>query len=357
MRHVVLLLLGAHLVSAGKHSLRYFYTGVSGVSNLPELTVVGLVDDQHFIYFDSNTNRTVPKTEWIKQKVGADYWDEETQTDNAYHQSFKNNIQVAKERFNQTTGVHTFQQMYGCEFDDQTGEINGFQQYGYDGEDFLFLDLKEMRWITPVQQGTLTVQKWNNDRALLERDKHYFNPECIEWLQKYLDYGKSSLKKTVSPQVSLLQKSSSSPVVCHATGFYPSGVTISWMKNGQDHHEDVGLGELLPNEDGTFQKSSELKVTPEEWKNNKFICVVEHQGKTITANEIRTKGDSLPIGIIVGVAVAVAVLLLIGIAVAGYKVYQKKKGFRPVNASDDGSNRSTHSFDSVYSVHSDDQLI
>ncbi len=60
------------------------------------------------------------------------------------------------------------------------------------------------------------------------------------------------------------------------------------MKNGQDHHEDVDLGELLPNEDGTFQRTSELKVTPEEWKKNKFICVVEHQGKTMTADEIRT---------------------------------------------------------------------
>ncbi|XP_052441300.1 H-2 class I histocompatibility antigen, Q9 alpha chain [Carassius gibelio] len=353
---VGLLFVGVHLVCAGTHSLRYFYTGVSGVSNLPELTVVGLVDDQQFIYFDSNTNRTVPKTEWIKQNEGADYWDSETQTDNVYHQNFKINIQVAKERFNKTTGVHTFQQMYGCEFDDQTGETNGFQQFGYDGEDFLYLDLKEMRWISPVQQRIITAQKWNKDTTLLERDKHYFSSECIEWLQKYLEYGKSSLKKTVSPQVSLLQRSSSSQVTCHATGFYPSGETISWMKNGQDHDEDVDLGELLPNEDGTFQRSSELKVTPEELKNNKFICVVEHQGKTITAKEIRTNpGDSLPIGIIIGVVSAV--LLLIVTAVAGYKVYQKRTGFRPVNTSADGSNSSTHSIDSVYSVHSDDQLI
>uniref|UniRef100_A0A8C1P327 MHC class I-like antigen recognition-like domain-containing protein n=1 Tax=Cyprinus carpio TaxID=7962 RepID=A0A8C1P327_CYPCA len=85
------------------HSLRYFYTGVSGVSGLPELTVVGLVDDQQFMYFDSNTKKAVPKTEWMRQSEGADYWDEETQNDNNYHESFKKNIQKAKERFNQTT--------------------------------------------------------------------------------------------------------------------------------------------------------------------------------------------------------------------------------------------------------------
>uniref|UniRef100_A0A8C2E1W4 Ig-like domain-containing protein n=1 Tax=Cyprinus carpio TaxID=7962 RepID=A0A8C2E1W4_CYPCA len=251
------------LKNKGTHSLRYFYTGVSGVSGLPELTVVGLVDDQQFMYFDSNTKKAVPKTEWMRQSEGADYWDEETQNDNNYHKSFKNNIQVAKERFNQTTGVHTVQVMYGCEFDDQTGETDVFHQYGYDGEDFLDLDLKEMRWITPVMQGIPTVQKWNNNGALLEKDKHYFNTVCIEWLQKYVQYEKSSLKKTVSPQVSLLQKSSSSSVKCHATGFFPSGVTISWQKNGQEHHEDVYLGELLPNEDGTFQRTSTIRVSPE----------------------------------------------------------------------------------------------
>ncbi len=81
--------------------------------------------------------------------------------------------------------------------------------------------------------------------------------------------------------MSLLQKSSPSQFLCHATGFYPSGITISWQKNGQDHDEDVDLGELLPNEDGTFQKTSSITVTPEEWKKNEYKCVVEHQDKTI----------------------------------------------------------------------------
>ncbi|XP_050983874.1 DLA class I histocompatibility antigen, A9/A9 alpha chain-like [Labeo rohita] len=133
----------------------------------------------------------------------------------------------------------------------------------------------------------------------------------------------------VSPQVSLLQKSPSSPVTCHATGFYPSGVTITWQKNGQEHHEDVKIRELLPNADGTFQKTSTITVTPDEWKNNKFICVVKHQGKNKTANEIRTNGgDSVSIGIIVGAVVA-AVILLMVIGIAGFKVYQKKKKLGP----------------------------
>nr|AXY65410.1 MHC class I antigen [Ctenopharyngodon idella] len=341
MRSVVLLLLGAHLAYAGTHSLRYFYTAVSRDIDFPEFTAVGLVDDGQFMYFDSNIMKAVPKTEWIRQNVGADYWDIQTQNLIGAHQVFKNNIQIAKERFNQSKGVHTVQQMYGCEWDDETGDANGFDEFGYDGEDFLTLDLKELRYISPVQQALITTQKWNNNKALLEGKKQYRSQICIEWLKKYLKYGKSTLEKTVSPQVSLLQKTPSSPVTCHATGFYPSGVTITWMKNGQEHHEDVDLGELLPNEDGTFQKSSTLRVTPEEWKKNKFSCVVEHQGKTVreTEDEIRTNNDdSISIGIIVGALAAVVLLIVIG--AAGYVVYQKKKGFKPVSASDDGSNSS-----------------
>ncbi|KAK9958007.1 hypothetical protein ABG768_012191 [Culter alburnus] len=320
MRTVVLLLLGVHLANAE-------------VDSFPEYTAVGMVDDIPFVYFDSNIKRMIPKTEWIKENEGADYWNRESQRESAYIPAFKNNIQIAMQRFNQSAGVHTLQLMYGCKLDDQTGAKDALVQFGYDGEDLISLDFKEMRYITPVQQGIPSVQKWNNDKGRMENDKHYFSSECIDWLKKYLDYGKSSLKKTVSPQVSLLQKYPSSPVLCHATGFYPSGVTITWMKNGREHHEDVDLGELLPNEDGTFQKTSSLRVTPDEWKKNQFSCVVEHQGKTKTEDEIRTiGGDSVPIGIIVGALAAVVLLILIG--AAGYAVYKKKQG------SDDGSNSS-----------------
>uniref|UniRef100_A0A671P805 Ig-like domain-containing protein n=1 Tax=Sinocyclocheilus anshuiensis TaxID=1608454 RepID=A0A671P805_9TELE len=315
-----------HCLSTGTHSLKYFFTAVSGDIDFPEFTIVGLVDEEQFIYFDSNMKKVVPKTEWMKQKEGADYWDTQSQLAAGTHQVFRNNIQVAKEKFNHSTGVHTFQLTYGCEWDNQTGATDGFRQEGYDGEDFMSLDLKEMRWISPVQQGFSTQNKWNNNRAYLEGRKHYFSTECIEWLQKYVEYRKSSLEKTVSPQVSLLQKSSSSSVSCHATGFYPSGVTVTWMRNGQEHHTDVDLSETLPNEDRTFQKTSTIRVTPDELKKNQYSCVVKHQGKTIrkilTEKEIRTnRGDSVLSGIIV-----FAVVLLVVIGVAGYIVYQKKRG-------------------------------
>uniref|UniRef100_A0A3P8YVS0 Ig-like domain-containing protein n=1 Tax=Esox lucius TaxID=8010 RepID=A0A3P8YVS0_ESOLU len=329
---VLLILIIGHLhtVSAVTHSLKYFYTGVSGDINFPEFTTVGLVDNVTFIYFDSNTKTAVPKTEWIK-RVGPGYWVSQTKTCINLHQFFKNNIQVAKDRFNQSmsTGVHVFQWMYGCDWDDETGVIQGFDQYGYDGENFISLDLKTLSWIAPKPQAFITKNKWDSDKADNEYLKHYFTLECIEWLKKYLQYEETSQMRTVPPSVSLLQKTPSSPVTCHATGFYPSEVNILWQKDGPFQHEDVETGHTLPNGDGTFQKSVLLTVKPEEWKNNKYQCVVQVSGinkdfiKDLTESEIQTNRDPTSIGHIIGVVVA-GLLVIVAAVIIVVVIWKKK---------------------------------
>ncbi|XP_016101552.1 HLA class I histocompatibility antigen, B-73 alpha chain-like, partial [Sinocyclocheilus grahami] len=199
-----------------------------------------------------------------------------------------------------SSGVHTYQRMYGCDWDNQTRASEGFDQYSYDGEDYVTLDVKELRYITPVQQGIITMLKWNNDRAQLELLRQYYQHECVHWLKHFLTLRKVDLERR-APEVSLLQKDPSSPVVCHATGFYPAAVTITWLRNGQDHDEDVDLGELLPNVDGTFQKSSTLNIRPEESKKNQYVCVVEHEGNTIQKilrkDEIKSNNSENPLGL------------------------------------------------------------
>nr|AIL25833.1 MHC class I antigen [Scatophagus argus] len=334
---VVLLGSGLQGAAAVTHSLKYFYTGSSGVPNFPEFVAVGLVDDVEMVHYDSNTRTTEPKQDWMK-KVTADdpqYLDRNTGNLVGSQQVFKASIENLKPRFNQTGGVHIYQMMCGCEWDDETRSTNGFWQYGYDGEDFITFDLQTLTFIAPKPQAVITKHKWDNEKANTAYRKQYLTQICPEWLKKYVEYGRSSLLTTERPSVSLLQKTPSSPVSCHATGFYPERATLSWRKDGVELHEDVELGEILPNHDGTFQMSAELKlssVTPEDW--SRYTCVFELSG---VKEEIVTKLDKADIRtneeknmtVIIAVVVVVLALVLIAAAAVVFVVRKKKEAKCP----------------------------
>uniref|UniRef100_A0A8C5FTS3 Ig-like domain-containing protein n=1 Tax=Gadus morhua TaxID=8049 RepID=A0A8C5FTS3_GADMO len=158
--------------------------------------------------------------------------------------------------------------MSGCEWDDEDDTTYGHEQYAYDGEDFLAFDLKTLTWVAAVRQAVPSKLRLDQNRAGNQRKKNYLTKECVDLLKKLLAYGKSTLQRTERPRVSLLQRSPSSPVVCHATGFYPDRVVVFWRRDGQELHEQVDPGEVLPNHDGTFQVSVDLDLTAvpqEDW--------------------------------------------------------------------------------------------
>ncbi|XP_030596591.1 H-2 class I histocompatibility antigen, Q9 alpha chain-like isoform X1 [Archocentrus centrarchus] len=325
---MILLLLGVQEAAAVTHSLKYFLTGSSEVPNFPEFVAVGMVDDVQIYHYDSNTEKAEPTQDWMNKVTAEDpqYWERNTAFSLGHQQTFKASIEIAKQRFNQTGGVHTLQLMYGCEWDDETDEVTGYDQYGYDGEDFISLDLKTQTWIAPNQQALITKHKLDRSKADLARIKNYCTQICPEWLKKYVNFGSSSLTRTVLPSVSLLQRSSSSPITCHSTGFYPHRAEMFWKKDGEELHEGVHKGEILSNHDGTFQMSVDLDLSAvgsEDW--DRYSCVFQLSGVNITtklkkAGFRSNEGGSLSVII----AVVAAVVVLAAVAVIGFIIYKKR---------------------------------
>ncbi|KAK5884084.1 hypothetical protein CesoFtcFv8_020347 [Champsocephalus esox] len=272
---------GPRGTSARTHSLTYFDTASSGVTNLPEFVSVGFVDDVEMNHYDSNTKRAEPKQDWMNSITDEEpqYWERNTQNALNAQQVYKADIEILKQCFNQTGGLHIAQRMYGCEWDDETGEVKGYEHYGFDGEDFLILDLETETWIAPRREAVLTKLKWEKNKADMASLKNYLTQICPEYLKKYVNLGRSTLMRTEMPSVSLLQKSPSSPVSCHATGFYPDRAAMFWTRDGEQLHHDVDHGEILPNHDGSFQMSVALNVSSfpaEHW--GKYRCVFQLSG-------------------------------------------------------------------------------
>ncbi|XP_070840842.1 major histocompatibility complex class I-related gene protein-like [Chaetodon trifascialis] len=346
MKAVHVLLLFCQVASAVRHHLKYFLSASSGLQTFPEFVAFSMVDDIQGGYCDSSKERPELKQAWIKKLIQdyphlLEWYGQECVR---YQHIYRANIDILKQQMNQTGGVHIFQRVHGCEWDDETGEVNAFNQFGYNGEDFIVLDLKTMTWIAAKPQAVILKHKWDRDIIYLEAKRIFNTQGCPKRLKTYLEYLKGFLQRTERPSVSLLQKTPSSPVSCHASGFYPDRATLIWRKDGEELHEDVELGEILPNHDATFQTSADLNVSsvpPEDWR--RYDCVFHLSGveddmvTKLDKAAIRTNWEKPSDETALISAAVVVLLLFITAAAAGFIVYKKKKVQRPPSPPDSSS--------------------
>ncbi|XP_041664361.1 major histocompatibility complex class I-related gene protein-like [Cheilinus undulatus] len=333
MKILSFLLIFCHVSSTVEHSLEFFATGFHGFPDFPEFEYVLLVDGVELGYCDSDT-KTLKLHDWTREFMSdnPDYLQLYSEMCLLNQYSLKALIVDVMQGLNQSEGMHILQRISGCEWDEEIAETASFLKLGYDGEDFMALDLQASTW-TALKPEALTAKlKWDADKLALHDDTSFYNYECSFWLKKYLLYGRKYLGQTVLPSVSLLQKSSSSPVSCFATGFYPDRAAMFWRKDGEELYEGVDHGEILPNNDDTFQMRADLNISSvklEDWE--KYECVFQLSGveediiTKLDKSVIRSnngKSDTPRVPAVIGVA---AGLLLLSVCIAGFIVWRKKK--------------------------------
>ncbi|XP_066451466.1 class I histocompatibility antigen, F10 alpha chain-like isoform X6 [Eleutherodactylus coqui] len=315
---LIVLLLHLSAVYSDSHSLRYYMTGVSAPgSGIPEYSIVGYVDDQEIVNYNSVSRRMLPRAEWMK-KEGPEYWEAQTQRSKGNEAVFRHNVRIALERFNVTGGFHTYQLMYGCELDDD-GSIRGYEQLRYDGGEFIALDTQTWTYTATMSQALITTQRLNSPKVQWgERKRKYLENECIDWLKKYVENGREELERRVQPtvKVSGQHKDGTLMLHCQVYGFHPRRVDVKWMKNGVDDIPTYETTHVLPNPDGTYQIRVSADVVPSE--DNSYSCYVDHSSLGAPLNIVWEPPSSW----VTPVVVAVVVVALLVAAVVGFLLYR-----------------------------------
>ncbi|XDV47951.1 hypothetical protein PO909_017488 [Leuciscus waleckii] len=325
-------------VQTDKHSLYYIYTALSKPVDMPgihEFTAMGLLDDRQIDYYNSKEKRKIPTQHWMKEKMQEDYWEKGTQSRKSKEQWFNVNVKILMDRMNDNASdVHVLQWRHGCEIDQEGKEIKfskGIDEYSYDGDNFLSFDDKESQWVAPVDAALPTKRKWDNVPILNQYTKGYLEKECVDWLNKFREYGDEELTKGSPPKVHVFAKKSTSDktklkLTCMATGFYPKDVmlTIRKYRTSLPDNEIESTG-IRPNHDGTFQLRKHVDIKEDE--KAEYDCFVSHRtlkepiivkwdGKCIDCNE----GTVLIIGIAIG-----AVVVLAFVALLCFYLYKTKR--------------------------------
>ncbi|XP_043993746.1 major histocompatibility complex class I-related gene protein-like [Gambusia affinis] len=327
---IALLLLLQNAASGEKYYLEMDHFLYPGVPNFPEYGVIDVFEGFLAAYFDDNVTRV--SQDWMKEliKESKDEWKSFVWGCLKYKYIFRELTENFTTRSNQSEGSEIIQQIIHCEWDEET--VDTQVKFGNNGEDFITLDTKTETWIATNPKAEVITKSLNADKTNYEKAQFMIQNGCLPLLKLFVRYGKSYLSRKVLPSVSLLQKSPSSPVTCHSTGFFPDKAMMFWRKDGEEIHEGVEHGDILPNDDGSFQMNVSMEVPeipPEDW--GRYECVFQLSGvqnyvvtkldqDLIRSNNPRNEGRLTAISIaVIATMGCVIVIIIVALSLTAFK--------------------------------------
>ncbi|XP_066499307.1 rano class II histocompatibility antigen, A beta chain-like [Hoplias malabaricus] len=205
----------------------------------------------------------------------------------------------------------------------------------YNKNTFLKYNSTENRFTANSAYGEKWARDLNNKSDWLRSEADKIISDCREYAQSF-----SVVDKTVQPEVKVKSLRSVKGegllmLMCSAYGFYPSGITLTWLQDGQEVTQDVVSTQEMADGDWLYQVHSQLDIALKPGQS--ITCRVEHPSFPRPALFNWTQGhQSLSESDRDKVAVGTAVLLLGGLLTFTGLIYYKRKQigqrFTPVSS-------------------------
>uniref|UniRef100_A0A8C3SAE6 Ig-like domain-containing protein n=1 Tax=Chelydra serpentina TaxID=8475 RepID=A0A8C3SAE6_CHESE len=173
-------------------------------------------------------------------------------------------------------GRFVFQFKADCQFTNGTERVRYLGWYIYNQQQFVHFDSDVGVWVGDTEVGRRWAEGWNKDKAEMDYRRSEVDTFCRH---NYGVYGSFTVARRGEWDVKVSPTQSGSQphphlLVCSVTGFYPGGIEIKWLKNGQEQTVGVVSTELLQNGDWTFQILVMLEMRPR--RGDIYTCQVEH---------------------------------------------------------------------------------
>ncbi|XP_015263278.1 PREDICTED: H-2 class II histocompatibility antigen, E-S beta chain-like [Gekko japonicus] len=205
-----------------------------------------------------------------------------------------------------------------CRFAGGTrGEVRFLDRYIYGREEYVRFDSRRGTFEAVTPLGEPDARGWNSRKELLDNRRAQADVFCRG------NYGVEerdgvTLARKDQPTVKISHTKAGplahhSLLLCTATGYYPSGVSFKWLKNGQEQTEGVGYADEIQNGDWTFLNQAMLETVPQ--RGDLYTCQVEHsslkepitvQWEPRSSNSAQSKVWTGALGAVLGVVFGAA---------------------------------------------------
>uniref|UniRef100_A0A673ISS4 Ig-like domain-containing protein n=1 Tax=Sinocyclocheilus rhinocerous TaxID=307959 RepID=A0A673ISS4_9TELE len=297
----------------------HIFTGFCKAITFPVFKAVGVCDGRQIAHY-SNEERV-----WIRSSLTADNWinaPEEPPDSRDWFLHQLNTLSNCTD--SQCSELHVLQRMIGCELEklpDGTVSLRAFDEYGFDGEDFMAFDSDTLQWIDKNPKAKETKMKWDQQTERNQFLKQYLKT-CTDGISTFNNTNKTS------PDVRVFVKKapdqSKLVLSCLATGFYPRDIEM-YIRLYESVLVNQTSSGIRPNADGSFQMKTSVEIDAN--RTGIYDCLVIHSSLTQTQPIVTVyyqKSSESLWSLITGIIAAAVVIFL---SVIGYCFYQKKKSF------------------------------